>query len=149
MFGTLPHEPPCSRPKCSVCSICQSSFDLRTVGAGPGGQGWLGSLRYGEGLYLAPNSSKANDYNASSERFYKSGDGEYRQWRCMFLSTVVMGRAYTPRHAAWPLGKRLPAGYDSVDARPADITDGELNFPEVVVYDHRQCIPAYLIVYSL
>ena len=95
-FGTLPTVPPCARAECKVCSICQSSFHLREVGAGSGGRGWAGKLRYGDGLYFAPNSSKSNDYNEKSQRERKSGAGEVRRWRCMFLSTVALGRSFSP-----------------------------------------------------
>ena len=149
-FGTLPTVPPCARAECKVCSICQSSFHLREVGAGSGGRGWAGKLRYGDGLYFAPNSSKSNDYNEKSQRERKSGAGEVRRWRCMFLSTVALGRSFSPTEDQMSPDEceaLVAQGYHSIDADPAQIE--KLNYAEVVVYDHRQVIPAYLIVYSL
>ena len=38
----------------------QSSFNMIKVGRGPGGNRWNADLRYGNGMYFAPNSSKSH-----------------------------------------------------------------------------------------
>lgn len=83
-FGSNPSSPPCDRPDCRVCSVCQRSFALKYSGETGGN---VMDLRYGKGLYFSATSSKSHDYNSKSERILSQGDRFGRQfaWRSMFL----------------------------------------------------------------
>jgi len=144
-FGTDPSKPPCSSKQCTVCSICRNSFDMSYVRKGPGSKAWSNKLRYGSGLYFAPNSSKSNDYNEASERSQRAGGSSYRNWRCMFLCNVAIGNAYETQDEMLPEDRCPPPGYDSVVGRVGP----HLNYDEVVIYKQEQAIPSYLVVYSL
>jgi hypothetical protein len=100
------------------------------------------NLRYGEGLYFSPVSSKSHDYNSGSEKVYKSND---RKWRAMFLCNVVVGKAFVTRDGTLPSQDCPPRGFDSVVGEAGH----DLNYPEVVVYEEAQAIPTYLIIYSV
>jgi len=145
-FGSNPSKHPCPGKKCPVCSICQNSFDIGQAKRGPGGTAWAQQvipLRYGEGIYFSPVSSKSNDYSFLSERPGGSPK-KPRKWRCMFLCNVALGRAYETKEGILT-GDLPPPGHDSV----IGLTGPNLNYDECVVYNSAQCIPSYLIVYSL
>ena len=91
-------------------------------------------LRYDEGLYFSPVSSKSHDYNGGSERAYK-GDG--RKWRAMFLCNVVVGKPFVTRDGSLPSQDCPPRGFDSVVGEAGL----DLNYPEVVVYQEAQANP--------
>ena len=139
MFGTDPSVPPCHGQDCNVCSICRQSFRLNKTSSGGGTRM---HLRYDEGLYFSPVSSKSHDYNGGSERAYK-GDG--RKWRAMFLCNVVVGKPFVTRDGSLPSQDCPPRGFDSVVGEAGL----DLNYPEVVVYQEAQAIPTYLIIYSV
>ena len=177
-FGTNQSKPPCIDKSCRVCSIIRTSFDLVHVKRGEGGTAWAHQtriLRYGvsfvkigvgpyfdsrilfilanhcfffhlkEGMYFSPISSKSNDYNNLSERTRKDERGQTRKWKCMFLCNIVLGKSYKTKEGFLPADKCPPASYDSVWGE----TGPHLNYDEACVYDAKQAIPSYLIVYSL
>jgi hypothetical protein len=81
-FGSNPSTPPCDRPDCRVCSVCQKSFALKYSGE-TGAR--VMDLRYGKGLYFSATSSKSHDYNVESERILIQQYGQKFAWRSMFL----------------------------------------------------------------
>lgn len=137
MFGTNPAVPPCDDALCNICSICRKSFLLSNAKSGGGRRM---HLRYGEGLYFSPVSSKSHDYNELSERVYKD-----RRYRSMFLCNVVTGKQFVTKKDYLPDSHCPPPQYDSVVAEAGD----GLNYPEVVVYNEEHVIPTYLIIYSM
>lgn len=139
MFGTDPSVPPCHGQDCNVCSICLQSFRLNKASSGGGTRMYL---RYGEGLYFSPVSSKSHDYNGGSERDYNS-DG--RKWRAMFLCNVAVGKSFVTKVGTLPSQDCPPQGFNSVVGEAGL----DLNYPEVVVYEEAQAIPTYLIIYSV
>jgi hypothetical protein len=145
MFGTNQSTPPCLDPMCRVCSICRQSFRLSQVRTGADSRNWNSALRYGPGLYFAPQSSKSNDYNDNSERIRPAQYRQTRRWRCMFLCNVVVGKAFTTDEHMLPEDQCPPPGYQSI----IGVKGKALNYDEVVVYGQDQAIPSYLIVYSL
>jgi hypothetical protein len=128
---------PCSRSDCSICSICQNGFALRT--AGTTARATAFGLRFGKGLYFSSVSGKSHDYAGESEKVERG-----RKYRAMLLCNVVVGRAFKTKEGVLEPPFPRP-GYDS--------TIGEvgpnLNYDEVVVYKEEAAIPAYLITYSL
>jgi len=96
-------------------------------------------------MYFSPVSSKSNDYNNSSQRAVRDGQGNNRKWKCMFLCNVVLGRSYITNDGLLPMDKCPPASYDSVWGQ----TGPHLNYDEACIYNTNQAIPSYLIVYSM
>ncbi|CAM9324087.1 unnamed protein product, partial [Choristocarpus tenellus] len=98
---------PCTRTDCNVCSICTHGFTFKGVG-GTARRTSIG-LRYGKGLYFSSVSGKSNDYAVGSS---KVADG--KTYRCMFMCTVVSGKAYKTKSGSLPDTECPPQGYDSV-----------------------------------
>jgi hypothetical protein len=87
--------------------------------------------RFGRGIYFAPNSSKANDYNTDPIR-------------AMFYCKVVLGNRWETEYDRSDLVAPPPAHhsvYGKVGAR--------LNYPEVVVYTELAVKPTHVILYSV
>lgn len=140
-----PSKAPCNDPACRVCSICQKSFLINKAGSNTSSTGF--ALRYGKGIYFSSCSSKSNDYADGSERINPCGRRNILYaWRCMFLCEVAVGKAFVTTEGIIT-DRRMcpPPGYDSVNGVPGK----DLNFDELVVYDSRQAVPSYLIVYTL
>lgn len=140
-FGTDPSKPPCKSRQCNVCSISTHSFDRERCGTATRA---LTFLRYGRGLYFSPISSKSHDYNEGSRRVRPAPQGKSREWRCMFLCTVAVGKPFRTQEGTLPAESCPPVGFDSVMGERGNA----LNYEEVVVYDQTRAIPSYLIVYS-
>jgi hypothetical protein len=87
-FGLIPTGRPCDDSNCCVCSICTHSFSLRRANSSIRG-GQQMALRYGQGLYFSPVSSKSHDYTNSRPYHQK---GFYL--RSIFLCKVIPGRRY-------------------------------------------------------
>lgn len=80
--------------------------------------------RFGPGFHLAPHSSKSHDYSRSGHM------------NAVFLCDVAPGRKYScSRELLNP-----PEGYHSVYG-------GDLNYPELVIYNERAINPCYVFVY--
>ena len=106
-FAVSAHQAPCSEATCNVCSIVRSSFNFAQVGRGSGGSAWssrgTNNLRYGPGLYFSPVSSKSHDYNNDSEKTKNTGaGGAARNWRCMFVVDVAVGKAHVTKKGQLP-----------------------------------------------
>ncbi|CAN0183221.1 unnamed protein product [Ectocarpus sp. 12 AP-2014] len=131
---------PCGESTCKVCNICTHGFRLRD-NVGDTARRTNFDLRYGDGLYFSSVSGKANDYAEQSEKTDRSG----KKVRCMFLSSVTVGRAFNTYEGKLPPEQCPPLGFDSVvgERGPA------LNYPEVVVYREEAALPTHLIVYGL
>jgi len=118
------------------------------VKRGAGGRAWAHQtkqLRYGEGIYFSPVSGKSNDYNNESLRVRNSHRGKSRNWKCMFLCVVALGKSFETSQGFLDADECPPSGYDSV----VGLTDQDLNYGEACIYNTHQAIPSYLIVYSL
>ena len=87
--------------------------------------------RFGRGIYFAPNSSKANDYNSDTTR-------------AMLYCKVVTGNQYVTEHDQNNL-TAAPKSYHSVYGKPG----ARLNYPEVVVYHEHAVKPTHVIIYSV
>ncbi|KAI6125097.1 ADP-ribosylation [Pisolithus croceorrhizus] len=119
----------CSLPKCSMCSILRTSFDVKRCGSKNAFK------RFGHGIYTTSCSSKADDYvsNVSNEAGL----------RAMLVNRVVVGKPYKRyRNAVDLLGP--PVGYHSI----AGEIGWDLNYDETVTYHNETIRPAYLVVYG-
>lgn len=113
----------CNIGSCGVCGISSVGLDRQYIRDR--------FQRFGNGFYLAPNSSKCNDYAQSCDEL-----------KAMFLCDVLPGRRFyvqsNRQHLEGP-----PTGYDSVYGNIGE----DLKFEEQVVYKSEAVLPRYIIVY--
>ncbi|KAH3764115.1 C2H2 zinc finger protein [Pelomyxa schiedti] len=126
---------PCAQPACSICGIIRNGFK---VGMTPPEA--RAFQRFGMGLYFTSTSGKANDYSSPSERRTQSGGLR----RAMLLCKVIVGNPHLTKVNA-PALAGPPPGCHSVVGQ----TGVDLNYDEVVIYDERAAIPAYLLWYTI
>ncbi len=92
-----------------------------------------GFQRFGKGFYLAPHSSKCNDYAIKNSKGNKG----------IILCDVLPGRKYKEtvddRHLQGP-----PPGYHSVLGEEGE----RLNYPEIVVYNEDAVMPRYELTFN-
>ena len=118
----------CSDEDCGICGISQHGFLLEYKSTNiPNFQ------RFGDGFYLAPNSSKCHDYT--------QGHGYYR---AMLLFDVAQGKRFIIKRNNTTLSEP-PPGYDSVYGRRGT----SLNYDEIVVYDPDAALPTHILIYEL
>jgi len=148
MFGHDINCAPCMNPNCAVCTICETSFDLRHAGnATMGGGAARMALRYGNGLYFSRVSSKSNDYASGSER---------NGVKIIFLCKICLGNSYLAQQELIPSNQvdsliRCRAGdatFDSITGLTV-AKGGKLNYEENVIYCNEAAIPSYLVVYKV
>ncbi len=119
----------CDDNACGVCGISRNGFDLSFIGKK--------YQRFGRGIYLAPNSSKSNDY-ATSKRYYVN-------YKAQLLCLVACGN----KHILFNDDRSLhapPANYHSVYGKASN--NGKLNYDELVVYDEAAINPQFIVVYG-
>lgn len=123
----LTTKTPCSNSKCGVCGIARRGFDLKTIGSNiPHLQ------RFGQGFYLAPNSSKCHDYTQG-----------HATYRAMILCDVAPGNKHIVKNNQEKL-KRPPSGCHSVYGSHGSA----LNYDEIVLYNSHAICPQYVIFYT-
>lgn len=115
----------CNDKTCGVCGVSQRGFLAKYKSTN------IKFQRFGDGFYLAPNSSKCHDYT--------QGHGGYR---AMLLFNVAEGTRYTLKQDN-PALKAPPAGYDSVYGQ----SGGSLNYDEIVVYQAEAALPTHVLIY--
>jgi len=112
----------CRNKSCGACGVSCEGMKEEYIGS------HTSTERFGKGYYLAPESSKCNDYT----------DPNGRGQRALLLCEVLPGNMYeTDRKIDRP-----PQGYDSVYVKEGSI----LNYPELIVYDPRAIFPRYIVV---
>ena len=116
----------CKDGNCGICGISCSGLDPKQIGK------HISFQRFGRGFYLAPNSSKCHDYTRSVNGL-----------RAMLLCDVYPGRKYNLMTNDQKLTSP-PRGYDSVYGK----VGGDLNYPELVVYNPDAVMPRYIVVYD-
>jgi len=115
----------CNDGNCGICGISSTGFDTNFI------RNNIDFQRFGNGFYLAPNSSKCHDYTQGAYGF-----------RAMLLCDVCPGRKYQLERNSQQL-QGPPPGYDSVYGQ----VGCKLNYPEIVVYNPDAVMPRYIIVY--
>ena len=114
----------CKQGSCGICGISSAGLDPQCISRDS-------FQRFGNGFYLAPNSSKCNDYVRGCNSH-----------KAMLLCQVYPGKKYNiqrnRQHLTGP-----PPGYDSVYGNVGE----DLNYPELVVYKPEAVMPRYIIVY--
>ena len=118
----------CTNGSCGVCGI--SSIGLYTQYIKKN----IAFQQFGNGLYLAPNSSKYHDYTQGCPGY---------GFRAMLLCDVCPGKKYTlERKQRRPTGP--PRWYNSIYG----VVGRELSYPELVVYQPSAVMPRYIILYK-
>ena len=127
----------CNNPSCGACGIARKGFDPHRINTSS-------FQRFGKGFYFAPNSSKAHDY-AVGNRFGASARVMNTSYSSVILCDTAPGRKYTLQFRDPHLSKP-PSGYDSIYGKSRGIAGkGELNYDELVIFEHRAINPQYII----
>jgi hypothetical protein len=128
----------CLSTKCALCNIARTGFDMKYAGNNY-------AQRFGNGLYFGPHPSKSHDYTTPGRNERTDGKA------VMLLCNVHVDRVKTYTTSQWCSGTfPLPDGYDSVLGQVSDssVTDGVINFPERVIYNHDAAAPCYFVCYD-
>ena len=121
----------CSERGCGICGIARNGFLSRHISDR--------FQRFGRAFYLAPNSSKSNDYCSNPYNV---------QYRAMFLCEVAPGNKYCLRHNMTSLQKP-PDGCHSVYGKSKFLfLKGDLNYDEIVIFNSEAICPRYILLYS-
>ena len=118
----------CGDQACGVCGISANGFSYHQIGHN------ISFQRFGQGFYLSPNSSKCHDYTQG----YK-GSG----YRALLLCDVCPGKKYT----TYKTDKTLKAPPNDCNCVYGEAGQ-DLNYSEIVLYDHRAILPRYIILYK-
>ena len=119
----------CENTNCGACGIARKGFDPQRISR-------RSVQKFGEGFYFAPNSSKSHDYAIGNRSGAVVGERNTR-YSSVLLCDVAPGNKYTLqfRGLSYP-----PPGYHSFYAG----SQGELNYDELVIFDHRAIHPRYI-----
>ncbi|CAG8550022.1 2864_t:CDS:2 [Diversispora eburnea] len=128
----------CYDTTCALCNIISNGYKLSYNGIN------FPCQKFGPGLYFSGTSSKSDYFSKDSYRKDSANEND-KFYKVMFLTKVVVGRAYEMLEENTSM-KGPPQNYDSVVGEPNK--DGKLNYDELVVYQEEACLPQYLIVYE-
>ena len=121
----------CQNPICGVCGIARNGFKKHCI------QKRSSKFqRFGEGFYLAPNSSKSYDYPLDFGRTRHDS-------KAMLVCHVCPGTKFYCSDNSTSL-RRPPEGFDSVYGQKGH----RLNYEEIVLYEEASILPRYIIVYE-
>jgi len=119
---------PCSDETCGICGISQNGFLKKSIRRNC-------FQRFGNGFYLAPNSSKCDDYAP------RHAHGKYK---AMLLCNVAEGKMYiAEQDEDFTYLISPPQGYNSVYG-----TGGYLNYDEIVLYTSEAILPTHILIYT-
>jgi hypothetical protein len=124
----------CSDMTCAVCRIITEGYKLIYAKTTK-----FKYQRFGDGIYFSSTSSKSDDFNRGSLKYYNGVN-----YKVMFLNKVVVGKALELTQENRTL-TGPPINHDSVVGEPSAL----LYYDELVVYNESACIPQYLIVYEI
>ena len=118
----------CNDKDCGICGIAKAGLDRRCI------QKNINFQRFGNGFYLAPNSSKCHDYTQGAHYY-----------RAMLLCDVVPGNKYLLSKNDQSL-KGPPQGFDCIYGKAGPTSC--LNYDEIVVHNPDSVMPRYVVVYQ-
>ena len=116
-------EKVCDRVDCAICGISSYGPDSKCIGSNSG-------LRFGEGFYLAENSSKSDCYTKENKNGY----------RALLLCKIVPGNSCTFNSDATSTLPDCKCDTMYVQSGTED--------PEIVVKKTEAVLPCYIIVYK-
>ena len=120
----------CANHKCGICGISRVGFDVQRIGTN------IKFRRFGNGFYLAPNSSKCHEYTAGNST---------SDCRAMLVCDVCPGRKYCLKRTSINMnGPPNGQGYGCIYGQ----TGEDLNFEEIVLQNSEAILPRYIIVYQ-
>lgn len=126
----------CGGSSCGICGIAANGFIRSRIRRSS-------FQRFGNGFYLAPNSSKSHDYPIN-----RSSSMDQDTFRALLLCNVAPGIKYKLRENAASL-TGPPEGYHSVyGTRKSWWRDSVLNYDEIVLFDPNAIAPLYVFIYS-
>lgn len=129
------YQSPCSNVDCSICAIAKQGFHKTYIRRHR-------YQRFGQGFYLAPNSSKSSDYCSVS------GSGDTTNYTAMLLCEVAPGKKHFLRHSLTTL-QGPPPGCHSVYGKSKFLFfNGDLNYDEIVIFESRAICPRYVLLFS-
>ena len=127
----------CNDPNCGACGIARRGFDPQRINL----SAWQ---RFGNGFYFAPNSSKSYDY-AAGNRFGATVRDKNTHYNAVLVCDIAPGRKYDIRYHTAQLATP-PPGYNSFYGKSKSIRGkGELNYDELVIFNHEAICPRYII----
>ena len=127
----------CDDPNCGACGIAKRGFDPQRINL----SAWQ---RFGNGFYFAPNSSKSYDY-AAGNRFGATVRDKNTRYNAVLVCDIAPGRKYDIRYHT-PQLATPPPGYHSFYGKSKGIMGkGELNYDELVIFNHEAIWPRYII----
>ena len=115
----------CSDETCGICGISQKGMLPKFKATN------IKFQRFGNGFYLAPNSSKCHDYTRGHDKY-----------RAMLLFDVAEGNKYILKDNQTGL-KGPPQGYNCVYGQ----SGSALNYDEIVLYKSEALLPTHILVY--
>lgn len=117
----------CKDVECGACRISEFGFMPIRIGSN------LRWRRFGKGFYLAPNSSKSNDYS-----------GRLGAYGCnaILLCDVCPGKKYKLKKSNDTLNGP-PEGFHSIYGEAGE----DLNYDEIVLSKSAAILPRYIILY--
>ena len=115
----------CNDRTCGICGVSQNGMQQKFKTSN------IKFQRFGDGFYLAPNSSKCHDYTQGHDKY-----------RAMLLFNVAEGNKYIVQNDQTTL-KAAPQGFDSVYGQRG----GSLNYDEIVLYKSEALLPTHFVVY--
>ena len=118
----------CNNLECGICGIAANGANMQLAG-----KYYPEKQRFGRGFYLAPHSSKSDEYTSPNRCGY----------RAMLLCDVLLGRQHDIYEGDSEDIKGPSPHSDSIVVHP-----NRFNLPEVVVFDERAVLPRYIIIYQ-
>ena len=129
----------CNDTNCGVCGIAKSGFNPGKIRKSA-----VKFQRFGEGFYLARNSSKSHDYTCddyTSDYTRHSDTVVHGMLQC----DVAPGKKDNLEHNASDM-QGPTEGYHSVVGKHS--SRGPLNYDEIVLYNPAAIRPCYIFLYS-
>lgn len=121
----------CTGHSCGICSISRSGFLPEEIRRDR-------FQRFGHAFYLAPNSSKSNDYCTKQCNV---------RYTAMLLCEVAPGKKHILRTNMTSL-REPPNGYNSVYGKSKFLFfAGDLNYDEIVIFKPEAICPRYVLLY--
>lgn len=120
----------CGKYDCGICGIAKNGFVYNKIRRNR-------FQRFGPAFYLAPNSSKSNDYSSKPHNV---------PYKAMLLCEVAAGKKHTAQFNMTYLDNP-PNGCHTVYGKSS--MDGTLNYDEIVIFKAEAICPRYIILYGV
>lgn len=116
----------CMDPRCLLCCIIRTSFDLKFYKKG----------KFGAGIYALSASSKSDEYSKNLNI--------HSNWKALLLNDVVIGNSKKLAQRS-EMSSGVPSGYNSVTVK---MNLSAVNYDTIFVYNEDAIRPSYLVMYE-